>query len=102
MTKHPANEYQPEDDAAALGFNKWFMEDLYGRFSYRIEHFLEDIKIEDYNQRRDILIKWLNSAYNSGYECAMYAKLDKTYDKIEEHIEETNELLKEVDEYLEK
>jgi hypothetical protein len=77
MTKHPANEYNSPEEDAELGFNKWFYEDFYGPFSFRYEYFLDDINIQDENQRKQILISWLNSAFISGYECALYAKLEE-------------------------
>jgi hypothetical protein len=79
MTKHPANEYNSPEEDAELGFNKWFYRDFYGPYSFRIEYFMDDIKIEDENQRKQILIKWLNSAFLSGYECALYAKLEQEH-----------------------
>jgi hypothetical protein len=79
MTKHPANEYNSPEEDAELGFNKWFYQDFYGRFSFRYEYFMDDINIQDENQRKQILIKWLNSAFLSGYECALYAKLEQEH-----------------------
>jgi hypothetical protein len=78
MTKkqYPTNEYNSPEENAELGFNKWFYQDFYGPFSFRFEYFMDDINIQDENQRKDILIKWLNSAFISGYECALYAKLE--------------------------
>jgi len=68
--KHPANEYNSPEEDAELGFNKWFYQDFYGRFSFRFEYFWEDIHIQDENQRKDVLIDWLNSAYIAGWEAA--------------------------------
>ena len=72
MTKHPANEYLSPEEDAELKFNDWFYNDLYGRFTFRFEYFEDDIKIEDENQRKKILIGWLESAFLSGWE---YAKM---------------------------
>ena len=69
-TKHPANEYTSPEEDAELGFNKWFYQDFYGPFSFRYEYFLDDINIQDENQRKDVLIDWLNSAYIAGWEAA--------------------------------
>ena len=81
MTKHPANEYLDPQEDSQLAFNKWFYNDFYGQFSFRYEYFLDDIKIEDENQRKQILIRWLNSAFLSGYEYALYKKLEEEVEK---------------------
>jgi len=70
MTKHPANEYTSPEENAELGFNYWFYQDFYGPFSFRYEYFLDDINIQDENQRKQILISWLNSAYIAGWEAS--------------------------------
>ena len=80
MTKHPANEYLSPEEDAELQFNKWFYEDFYGRFTYRFEYFDDDIKIEDENQRKQILIGWLESAFISGWE---YAKMKEKQEPTE-------------------
>ena len=77
MTKHPANEYNSPEEDAELGFNKWFYQDFYGPFSFRYEYFLDDINIQDENQRKQILISWLNSAYISGWEASKCAKMEE-------------------------
>ena len=77
MTKHPANEYLDPQEDAQLSFNKWFYEDFYGRFTYRYEYFMDDIKIEDDNQRKQILISWVESAFLCGYEYALYKQLEE-------------------------
>ncbi len=77
MTKHPANEYLDPQEDAQLAFNKWFYEDFYGRFTYRYEYFMDDIKIEDENQRKQILISWVESAFLCGYEYAFYKQLEE-------------------------
>ena len=58
-------------------FNKWFQEDLYGPFSFRVEHFYEDCEVEDVKHRRELLQKWISSAFRCGYECALYKKLEE-------------------------
>jgi hypothetical protein len=77
MTKHPANEYLNPQEDAELAFNKWFYGDFYGRFTFRYEYFMDDIKIEDENQRKEILMRWVESAFISGYECAFHKQLEK-------------------------
>jgi len=73
---HPANDFEWDEDVET-GFNQWFYEDFYGKFSYRYEYFQGDVETEDLNQRKDAMIKWLNAAFRSGYECALYAKLEE-------------------------
>jgi len=75
MTKHPANDFQWDEDVE-VGFNSWFHGD-YGPYSYRSEWFQGDVETEDLNQRKDAMINWLHSAFCAGYECALYAKLEE-------------------------
>lgn len=65
VMKHLTNDWEWED-VAEEKFNEWFHE-LYGPYSLRSEWFHGDCMIEDEKQREDILIKWLHSAYLSGY-----------------------------------
>ncbi len=105
MTKHPTSEWEWEDDAE-VAFNEWFNGDYGSPYSLRSEWFLGDVKIGDEKTREDMMRRWVHSAFLSGYNVGRlnqhHKNLDKIYDKIEQHIEETDELLKEVDEYLEK
>ena len=77
MTKHPANEYLNPHKDAELAFNKWFYGDFYGSFTFRYEYFMDDIKIEDENQRKEMLMRWVESSFISGYECALHKQLEK-------------------------
>jgi hypothetical protein len=52
--------------AAEVKFQEWF-NDLYGIYSYRCEWFYGDCEVEDEKTRKDLMIKWLHSAYLSGY-----------------------------------
>jgi hypothetical protein len=66
MTKrHPTQDWEWEDYAEE-SFQEWF-NDLYGPYSLRAEWFYGDCEIGDEKQRKDILVKWLHSAYISGY-----------------------------------
>jgi hypothetical protein len=38
---------------------------------------MDDINIQDENQRKQILISWVESAFLCGYEYALYAKLEE-------------------------
>ena len=81
MTKHPVNEYNSPEEDAELGFNHWFYRDFYGPFSFRYEYFMDDIKIEDENERKQMLIRWVESAFLCGYEYALYKKLEEEVNK---------------------
>jgi hypothetical protein len=65
MTKHPMHDWE-WDDYAEEGFVEWFNGD-YGSFSYRNEYFYGDCEVKDENTLKDLMYKWLHSAYISGY-----------------------------------
>ncbi len=101
MTKqYPLEEWNFDGDVE-ISFNSWFHGD-YGPYSFRSEAFYGDCGVEDIKTRESLMKKWVYAAFYSGYEAALYGKLEETYDEINQRIEETDELLKEVDEYLEK
>ena len=54
------------DEVAEVKFQEWFNE-IYGVYSCRCEWFYGDCEVEDENTRKDLMIKWLHSAYLSGY-----------------------------------
>ena len=54
------------DEVAEIKFQEWFNE-LYGVYSHRCEWFCGDCEVEDEKTRKDLMIKWLHSAYLSGY-----------------------------------
>jgi hypothetical protein len=54
------------DEVAEVKFQEWF-NDLYGVYSHRCEWFYGDCEVEDEKTRKDLMIKWLHSAYLSGY-----------------------------------
>ena len=54
------------DEVAEVKFQEWFNE-LYGKYSCRCEWFYGDCEVEDEKTRKDLMIKWLHSAYLSGY-----------------------------------
>ena len=54
------------DEVAEVKFQEWF-NDLYGVYSHRCERFYGDCEVEDEKTRKDLMIKWLHSAYLSGY-----------------------------------
>ena len=50
------------DEVAEIKFQEWFNE-LYGVYSHRCEWFYGDCEVEDEKTRKDLMIKWLHSAY---------------------------------------
>jgi hypothetical protein len=74
MTKHPANDWD-FDDSAEGEFVKWF-NDLYGDYSLRSEWFFGDCEVKDENTLKDLMYKWLHSAYVSGYNAGRYEGLE--------------------------
>ena len=56
------------EENAEVGFDKWFNEDLYGKFSCRSEWFYGDCEVKDEKIRKDLVYNWVRSAYMSGYE----------------------------------
>ena len=54
------------DEVAEVKFQEWFNE-IYGVYSCRCEWFYGDCEVEDEKTRKDLMIKWLHSAYISGY-----------------------------------
>ena len=54
------------DEVAEIKFQEWFNE-IYGVYSCRCEWFYGDCEVEDEKTRKDLMIKWLHSAYLSGY-----------------------------------
>ena len=54
------------DEVAEIKFQEWFNE-IYGVYSHRCEWFYGDCEVEDEKTRKDLMIKWLHSAYLSGY-----------------------------------
>ena len=70
MTKHPANDWE-FDDTAEEGFVDWF-HDLYGGYSLRSEWFYGDCEVKDENTLKDLMYKWLHSAFLEGYNMGRF------------------------------
>jgi hypothetical protein len=58
---HPTNDWD-FDDTIEDAFQEWF-NDLDGGFSFRSEWFFGDAEVEDVNTRKDLMHKWLHSAF---------------------------------------
>jgi hypothetical protein len=63
--QHPTKDWEWED-TAELSFVEWFNGD-YGSFSLRSEYFFGDCEVKDENTLKDLMYKWLHSAYLNGY-----------------------------------
>ena len=72
--KHPANDWD-FDDTIEEKFVEWF-HDLNGGFSFRSEYFFGDCEVEDVNTRKDLMTKWLHSAFLTGYNVGRYEGLE--------------------------
>jgi hypothetical protein len=72
MTKHPTSEWEWED-TAEVAFQEWFNGE-YGNFTFRCEWFLGDCEVGDVNTRKDLMTKWLHSAFLTGYNTGRCAK----------------------------
>jgi len=48
-------------------FEEWF-NDFYGLFSFRAEYFYEDVEVENVETRRDLMYKWVHSAFSYAYQ----------------------------------
>jgi hypothetical protein len=75
MTEHPTSEWEWED-TAEVAFQKWF-HDLYGGFSLRSEYFFGDCEVEDVNTRKDLMYKWVHSAFVMGYNMGRMEMTDE-------------------------
>jgi hypothetical protein len=65
MTKHPTSDWD-FDDTIEDAFVEWF-NDIYGVYSLRSEWFFGDCEVEDVNTRKDLMYKWLHSAFVVSY-----------------------------------
>ena len=74
MTKHPTKDWD-FDDTIEEAFVEWF-NDLNGGYALRSEYFFGDCEVEDVKTRKDIMYKWLHSAYVSGYNVGRYEGLE--------------------------
>ena len=74
MTKHPTADWEWED-TAEVAFQEWFNGE-YGNFTFRCEWFFGDCEVEDVNTRKDLMTKWLHSAFLTGYNTGRCSKTD--------------------------
>jgi hypothetical protein len=65
MTKHPTADWD-FDDTIEEAFQEWF-NDLNGGFAFRSEYFFGDCEVQDVNTRKDLMYKWVHSAFVVSY-----------------------------------
>ena len=75
MTKHPTPEWEWED-TAEVAFQEWFNGE-YGNFTFRCEWFFGDCEVGDVNTRKDLMTKWLHSAFLTGYNTGRCSKTNE-------------------------
>jgi hypothetical protein len=73
LTEHPANNWEWED-TAEVAFQEWFNDDYGSPYSLRSEWFFGDCKVQDENTLKDLMYKWLHSAFLTGYNTGRCAK----------------------------
>jgi hypothetical protein len=78
---HPTNDWDFDDDIE-IKFQKWF-HDIYGGFSLRSEYFFGDCEVEDVNTRKDLMYKWLHSAFVMGYNMGRMEGLESGIEQNE-------------------
>jgi hypothetical protein len=74
MTKHPTADWD-FDDTIEEAFQEWF-NDLNGGFALCSEYFFGDCEVEDEKTRKDLMYKWLHSAFVVGYNMGRYEGLE--------------------------
>ena len=66
MSKIPSTDwgFSVESENA---FDEWF-HGIYGRFALRSEYFFGDCKLDDEENLKDSMYKWVHAAFATGYE----------------------------------
>jgi hypothetical protein len=75
MTKHPTKDWEWEE-TAEVALEKW-INGKYTPSSYRFEYFYRDCEEPDENQRKQIMFKWLHSAFLTGYNTGRCSKTNE-------------------------
>ncbi len=92
MTKHPTSEWEWEE-TAEVAFQEWFNGE-YGNFTFRCEWFFGDCEVEDVNTRKDLMSKWLHSAFLTGYNTGRCSKTMTEYQPTPQTPEQVEEGLR--------
>ncbi len=74
MTNHPTKDWE-FDDTIEEAFQEWF-NDLCGGFSFRSEWFDDDVVVKDEKTRKDLMYKWVHTAFVMGYNMGRYEGLE--------------------------
>jgi hypothetical protein len=80
MTKLPQHDWDFSDEAH-LEFNDWFNGE-YGSFSFRSEYFYGDCEIKDEKTLKDLMFKWIEASFLSGYERGLYNALEQQQNQL--------------------
>ena len=72
---HPTKDWD-FDDKIEEAFQEWF-NDLCGGFSFRSEWLDGDCEVEDEKTRKDLMYKWVHSAFVMGYNTGRCSKTDE-------------------------
>ena len=66
MSKIPHTDWDFSAEAE-IAFDDWF-NGIYGRFALRSEYFFGDCKLDDEENLKDLMYKWVHAAFVTGYE----------------------------------
>ena len=66
MSKIPNTDFDFSAEAE-IAFDDWF-DGIYGRFALRSEYFFGDCKLDDEENLKDSMYKWVHAAFATGYE----------------------------------
>ena len=66
MSKMPDTDWDFSAEAE-IAFDDWF-HGIYGRFALRSEYFFGDCKLDDEENLKDSMYKWVHAAFVTGYE----------------------------------
>ena len=62
---------------AEVAFDNWF-HGIYGRFALRSEYFYGDCTLDDEENLKDLMYKWVHAAFATGYERGFAAQRKPT------------------------
>ena len=66
MSKMPDTDWDFSAEAE-IAFDDWFC-GIYGRFALRSEYFYGDCVLDDEENLKDLMYKWVHAAFATGYE----------------------------------
>ena len=66
MSKIPSTDFDFSAEAEE-GFDDWF-HGIYGRYALRSEYFYGDCTLDDEENLKDSMYKWVHAAFATGYE----------------------------------